>query len=182
MKNGSKWRGKAWGNWARVREMGRQVQGLSPQCWASFAPLRGPGEAPERLARRFLRPNGSKRLYWCISYVICATRIPSYTKPPKPQPIRTGLPPPRWLAIRAASKVRRRQKNQPRGLPVTLSAPNTENQGVYGRGIGSGACAARYRHPPIFAPYAQHHWGPFDTPGGCFRPRETTQQSRSAAQ
>ena len=78
-----------------------------------------------------------KRLYWCMyhtipyhtmSYVMCATRSPSYTKPPKPQPIRTGLPPPRWLATRAAWKGVAAPKVQPRGLRVILSTENNENK------------------------------------------------------
>ena len=98
--------------------------GAFPPVVGIFCAPARPRGGPGTMAGRFLR---LKRLYWCISYVICATWIPSYARPPKPQPIRTGLPPPRWLAICTTCKSVAAPKNPATGLRVTLSAISAKN-------------------------------------------------------
>ena len=155
----------------------------------AFLPVLGIFCAPARL-RGSTRTTGAQisapeRLKTAI--LVHIVRILRNTEPQLHQATKAPTDTHRFAPTALASDTRRFKavaapKNQPRGLPVIVSAKNNENKGGYGRGIGSGACAARHRHPPTFAPYAQHHWGPFDTPGACLRPRKPTQQSRSAAQ
>ena len=170
--NGSKWRA-----FSRVRGGGRRVQGKPPVVGIVCA-LARPRGSP-RAMRRSL--SAASNGYMLVRSVLIVRDTVSQLYPATKAPSNTH----RFAPTTLAGDMRSLEERNVSGAknPATGASRDIrcQKQWGYGRAIGSGACACPHRHPQTFAPYAQHHWGQFDTPGASFPSREPTEQSRSTA-
>ena len=136
-------------SWARVWGGGRQVQGALPQVRGIVCAPARPWGSPEPVQNRTVSALKTAILVHITRlYVLCATRSPSFTRPPKP-PTKTHMFAPTTLARDMHSlEERGGTKNPATGASRDIKC---RKQGGYVRTFGSGA--GPHRHPQTFSPY-----------------------------